>query len=179
MSYLSELLHDPLVASVAPSSRYLARRVVAAADPEAARLVVELGPAEGVITRHLLRSMPERSRLLAVELHPSFMRGLRDIHDLRLAAVEGDARDLAAHMRRLRLGRADAVVSGVPLSLLDEDGRRRLLSAVRGALKPGGRFVAYQLTPQLTPLLKEGFRDLEVGFELRNLPPLFVLSCRK
>lgn len=179
MSYLSELLHDPLVASVAPSSRFLARRVVDAACLGTAELVVELGPAEGVITRRLLRAMPAAGRLVAVELHPAFVRALSRIRDPRLSAVEGDARDLASHMRRLGLGRADAVVSGVPLSLFDEAGRRRFLTAVCGALKPGGRFVAYQLTPQLAPLLMEGFRGLDVSFELRNLPPLFVLSCRK
>lgn len=179
MSYLTELLHDPLVASLAPSSRYLARRVVAAARVREAGLVVELGPAEGVITRRLLRAMPAGSRLLAVELHPGFMRALRRIRDPRLSAVEGDARDLAGHMGRLGLPRADAVVSGVPLSLLDEEGRRRFLTGVREALVPGGRFVAYQLTPQLAPLLKEGFRGLEISFELRNFPPLFVLSGRR
>lgn len=179
MSYLAELLHDPLVASLAPSSSYLARRVVAAARVRTAGLVVELGPGEGVITRRLLRAMPARGRLLAVELHPAFMRALRSIPDPRLRAVEGDALDLAAHMRRLGLSRADAVVSGVPLSLLDEKGRRRFLGGVREALGPGGRFVAYQLTPQLAPLIKEGFRGLEIAYELRNLPPLFVLSGRR
>jgi phospholipid N-methyltransferase len=123
--------------------------------------------------------MPAQSRLLAVELNPCFVRTLRRIRDARLSAVEGDALGLARHMSRRGLGRADAVVSGVPLSLLGERTRRKLLTAVRGALKPGGRFVVYQLTPQLAPLLKEGFQDVEVSFELRNLPPLFVLSCRR
>ncbi|TBR20322.1 methyltransferase domain-containing protein [bacterium] len=179
MSYLAALLHEPAVASLTPSSRYLAERVVEAAAPRGAGLVVELGPGEGVITRRLLRALPPAGRLLSVELSADFMPALRRIRDPRLNAVHGDALDLLGHMARARLPRADAVVSGIPMSLLTPAGRRRVLGVVRRALKPGGRFVLYQLTPQLIPLLERGFRGVEVRFEWRNLPPLFVLSCRR
>lgn len=179
MTYLSALLQDPSVASVAPSSRYMADKVVEAVSPAKARVVVELGSAEGVITRRLLRALPPDARLLAVELNPAFSRALRRIRDRRLSALQGDARDLAADMSLLGLPRADAVVAGIPFSLLRPAERRRLLDSIWKTLRPGGRFAAYQLTPQLLPLLKERFRDVQVHFELRNLPPLFVLSGRR
>ena len=179
MAYLSPLLHDPSVASLVPSSKYIAERVVEAVSPERAGVVVELGPGEGVITHRLLRALPPSGRLLAVERNRDFMPALRQISDPRLNAVEGDAGALGCHMARAGLLRADAVVSGVPMSLLDLAGRRRILEAVRNALKADGRFVAYQVTPKLIPLLKERFRRVEVRFELRNFPPLFVFSCRR
>lgn len=179
MSYLSALLHDPSVASVVPSSKFVAEKVVEAVSPQTARLVVELGSAEGVITRRLLRALPPEGRLLAVELNPAFGRALRRIRDPRLVALQGDARDLSRHMALLGLPRADAVVAGIPFSLLPAAQRRRLVNAIWNALRPGGRFAAYQLTPQLLPLLKDRFGPVEVRFELRNLPPLFLLSCRR
>lgn len=179
MSYLSALLHDPSVASVAPSSRHVAEKVVEAVSPGTARLVVELGSGEGVITRGLLRALPAEGRLMAVELNPAFSRALRRIRDPRLVALQGDARDLSRHMALLGLPRADAVVAGIPFSLLPAAQRRRLVDSIWNALRPDGRFAAYQLTPQLLPLLRERFGPVEVRFELRNLPPLFVLSCRR
>lgn len=179
MSYLTELLHDPSVASLAPSSRYLAQRVVEAVGPANAGLVVELGPGDGVITRRLLRSLPPDGRLLAVERSAGFLPDLRRLRDPRLIAVQGDARDLARHLAEFGLPRADAVVSGIPMSLLEPAERRRMLDIVRDVLRAGGRFVAYQVTPQLFRLLQERFRRVEVRFELRNFPPLFVLSCRR
>lgn len=173
MSYLSALLHDPSVASLAPSSRYVAERVVEAVRPARVGLAVELGPGDGVITRRLLRALPLDARLVAVELSADFIPALRGIRDARLSVRQGDARDLAG----LGLPPADAVVSGVPMSLLEPSELRRMVEDVRGALRPGGRFVAYQVTPRLSGLLEKRFRRVEVRFELRNLPPLFVLSC--
>lgn len=179
MSYLSALLHDPSVASVVPSSRYLAQRVVEAVGLANAGLVVELGPGDGVITRRLLRSMPSDGRLLAVERCSGFLPALRRLRDPRLIPVQGDALDLPRHLADFGLHRADAVVSGIPMSLLDPEERRRMVDIVRKVLRAGGRFVAYQVTPHLFELLRERFRRVEVRFELRNFPPLFVLSCRR
>lgn len=178
ISHLAALLRDPAVASVARSSRYLARRV-ARSLPRGASRVVELGAGDGAVTRLLLGRMPRGGRLVAVELNAELFDGLRRIADPRLRSVRGDARRLPLHMARARMRRADAVVSGLPMSLFGRVERLRLLLAVRDALRPGGRFVAYQTTPMLAPLLEASFRRVDVGFELRNLPPLFVLTAVK
>lgn len=177
-SLLAALLRDPGVASVARSSRFLAERV-ARCLPPGARRVIELGAGDGAVTRRLLGRMPPRGRLLAVEANRELWEGLRRVPDRRLKAVRGDARQLGRLASRARLGPADAVVSGVPMSLFGRTERLRLLHAVRLTLRPGGRFVAYQTTPMLAPLLEASFKSVRVRFELRNLPPLFILSAVK
>lgn len=178
ISLLAALLRDPGVASVARSSRFLTRRV-ARSLPRGASRVVELGAGDGAVTRGLLARMPSGGRLVAIELNAGLFDGLRRIPDRRLTAVRGDARRLPLHLARARLRRADAVVSGLPMSLLGRVERLRLLLAARDALRPGGRLVLYQTTPMLAPLLEASFRRVDVGFELRNLPPLFVLTAVK
>src|SRR5262245_9504087 len=84
--FLGFLRRPKVVASVVPSSRFLARRV---ADPQSlarARSVVELGPGTGVITRTILDALPRESRLLAIEISEDFISLLKCEEDPRLIA---------------------------------------------------------------------------------------------
>ena len=66
------LRHPAEVGSVIPSSRWLEQRLVRAARPGQARVVVELGPGTGGTTRALLRALAPGARLLAIELSADF-----------------------------------------------------------------------------------------------------------
>ena len=46
-------------------------------------------------------------------------------------------------------------------------------------LNPGGRFVAYQVTTHLIPMLKDYFSNVDIQFEVRNMPPHFVFTALK
>src|SRR4051812_11390935 len=52
--YIEILLKDRFVATVSPSSKFVIRRVLKALDLKHARVVVEYGPADGVITQPIL-----------------------------------------------------------------------------------------------------------------------------
>ena len=61
--FIQEFLKHPLqIGSIIPSSRFLERRIVAAAGIASANVVVELGSGTGGITRALLRAMPQHPR---------------------------------------------------------------------------------------------------------------------
>ncbi|MBI5597847.1 MAG: methyltransferase domain-containing protein [Elusimicrobia bacterium] len=178
-SYLSAFLLDKGVAAIHPSSKFLVARVLKAMDLDEASTVVEFGPAEGVMTRRILHSMPEDGTLLSIELNPHFVKAVRRIRDPRLRVVQGDVQEVEKHMAKLGIGKADVVVSGIPFSFFDLEGRHRLLDKIHSALKPNGRFVAYQVTTHLIPILKEHFKNVSHRLELRNLPPHFVFIAKK
>lgn len=178
-SYLSAFLLDKGVAAIHPSSKFLVDRVLKAMDLGEAGTVVEFGPAEGVMTRRILHSMPEDGTLLSIELNANFVKAVRRIRDPRLRVVQGDVQDVEKHMEKLSIGKADVVVSGIPFSFFDLEGRHRLLDKIHSVLKPDGRFVAYQVTTHLIPILKEHFKHVSSHLELRNLPPHFVFIAKK
>ena len=80
--FLQAFLKSPrVIASVFPSSSFLERRVVRAADVGSARAVVELGAGTGGITRTLLEAMGQDGRLIAIERTAAFVDGLGRIGD--------------------------------------------------------------------------------------------------
>ncbi|MBI5622832.1 MAG: methyltransferase type 12 [Elusimicrobia bacterium] len=177
--YLRALLGDLAVASVHPSSKFLIQRVLRAMDLRSARVVVEFGAADGVITRQILPAMHDGARLVAIERNAQLCRRLERLDDRRLVAVHGDVRRLGSILSGLGLSGADVIVSGVPFSLFRPRARHELLCLTSDLLRPGGRFVAYQMTTHLIPLLSDYFSKVETEFEVRNIPPLFVFKAFK
>ncbi|MBI4375011.1 MAG: methyltransferase domain-containing protein [Elusimicrobia bacterium] len=178
-SYFRVFIDDKGVASVTPSSRYLIERVMKAMDVRNAHQVVEYGAAEGVMTRRILDRMPSNGRILAIELNEKLFKSLKCINDPRLIAYRGDARDVGALAKKFGLDKVDVVVSGIPFAFLSRDGRHELLSDTARVLRPGGRFVAYQVTTHLIHPLNEHFSRVKTEFEIRNIPPNFIFTAFK
>lgn len=176
--FLRAFLQRPKqIGSVIPSSRFLVRRLMRAARPEDAKLVVEYGPGTGVVTRELLRRLPSDGRLLAIEINERLAEHLREqVADPRLVVHVGSAADLPAILAARGLGAPDVVVSGIPFSTMDLELGRRILGATHRALAPRGRFVAYQVRDRVESLGRELMGRAETKVELRNLPPMRIYS---
>ena len=178
-SYITAFLRDKSVAAVHPSSKYLVDRVIKAMALDKAKIVVEYGAAEGVMTQRILAKLPPDGVLVAVEYNAHFIQALSKMHDSRLRVVHGDVQEIDAIMRAQGLESADVIVSGIPFSFFDAERRKALVRKTHGRLHPGGRFVAYQFTTHLIPVLKRQFRKLHTELEVRNLPPHFVFTAHK
>ena len=179
-TFFQAFLKSPrIVASVIPSSSHLERRVVKAAYPATARVVVELGAGTGGITQSLLSAMSPQARLLVIERTADFIDNLQRIDDKRLDVVHGCASSIGAELRRREYPAADAVISGIPFSTLPKLLAAEIITAVHGALGPGGRFVAYQFSDRVVDYAQPVLGTPEVEHELYNLPPLRVFTWRK
>jgi phospholipid N-methyltransferase len=180
MGYVKAFMDDRSIGSVTPSSRFLAERMVKSSALAEAKTVVEYGPADGVITRELLKAMRPDATLFAVEFNERMHASLLEkVKDPRLAAIRGDVR----HVDKLLLDRGvasvDRIVSCIPFALFTGRERHEILTKTTNLLAPGGRFVAFGYTTHLIPMLGDYFRDVDIQFEVRNIPPSFVFTALK
>jgi phosphatidylethanolamine/phosphatidyl-N-methylethanolamine N-methyltransferase len=173
--------------AVAPSSPWLARRLVDEMGLEDALTVVELGPGTGPFTRVISERAHPEALILALELNPRLAAELARRFD-RVEIVNDSAERLPEHLRSRGRDHADCVLSGLPFAGFSEDLQRRLLDAVVSALGPGGRFAtfAYLHAAWLPPgrrfrrMLESCFHKVErTSTVWRNLPPAFVYRCEK
>ena len=179
-TFFQAFLRSPqVVASVIPSSSFVERRVVRAADPMRAGVVVELGGGTGGITRSLLKATGSHSRLLVIERTAEFIEHLRSIDDSRLDVVHGCASSIGAELQRRGYRSADSVISGIPFSTMPETLGTKIIEAVYDALTPGGRFVAYQFTDRVADYARPLMGEPSVEYELYNVPPLRLFTWRK
>ncbi len=160
------------VGSIIPSSRFLERRIIQQANLSQARVVVELGPGTGGTTRAILDALPDDARLLAIDLDPEFIRILKRIGDPRLTPHEGNALELADLLAQWGLGKADAVISGIPFSTIPHAVGMAIIESIQNNLAPGGRFVAYQFRGHVGRMGRSILGEPEVALEVRNAPPM-------
>ena len=180
MAFLKGFLRRPeLVGSIIPSSRFLERRLIAAALIKQASLVVELGPGTGGTTRAMLEALPPASKLLAIEITPEFIPILESHGDSRLIVHAGSAEHIREALAAHSLARPDVVISGIPFSTMPPDLGRRILTAVWSCLPPGGHFIAYQFRDKVALLGRPLLGKPETDFELRNVPPVRIFHWRK
>jgi len=180
MGYMRVFLDDKGVAAVTPSSKYLVERVVRAMDLEHARVIVEYGAAEGVMTRRILAKMRPDARLIAIEFNKKLYDELvASVKDPRMVTVHGDVREIDTILAAHGVTQADVIISGVPFAFFTGRGRHQLLTKTSDLLRPGGRFVPYQVTTHLITLLKDYFSDVDTQFEVLNIPPHFVFTAIK
>ena len=179
--FLRGFVRNPAqVGSVVPSSHRLEQRLVRNAAIAQARTVVELGPGTGGTTAALLAAMQPSARLLAIELDRTFHRHLSiRLHDARLSVELGSAEHLAEFLEARRLPAPDAIVSGIPFSTMPPDVSGRVAAAIADTLRPGGRFVAYQVRAHVADFTTPYLGAPSKEWEWVNIPPVRVFTWVK
>jgi len=188
LRFLSAFLRSPLsIGAIAPSSRWLAARMVEGMDLETAETVVELGPGTGAFTGAILEHLGPESRYMAVELNEEFARRLRaarpDLH-----VVHDSAERLAEHLAAAGRAHADSIICGLPWASFPKQLQERIMSSTMQSLRSGGRFATFAYVHAAwLPTARRFRRFLEAHFTevrttpvvWRNLPPAFVYRCTK
>ena len=179
-TFFRQWLKSPLsIAAISPSSRHLARQMLAEL-PASTRKVVELGGGTGVFTSALLEHGIPPQQLLVLELNEELHQHLRQ--RFPDAQVEcGDARDLPRIARRngfLDSGPRDAVLSGLGLLSMGRDTQFAIMQAAFEVLGEDGRFIQFTYGPSC-PVKSEVLGDLGLssrrgGLTWWNMPPATV-----
>ena len=178
--FLRRWLNNPMrVGAIAPSSRRLADEMAKLVPTGGHGWVIELGGGTGVVTAALLRAGIAPGRLAVIERDPLLHRFLRERYPA-LHVIQGDAARLADAVRPLRIHRAAAVVSGLPLLSMPRPVQDEIVRSAFGLLAPGAPFIQYTYGP-LSPVGRERLQ-LE-GFLARrvvgNLPPASIWVYRR
>lgn len=178
--FFRQWVRAPLsTASVVPSSRFLAEKMVAEV-PTAARQVIELGAGTGVFTKLLVARGAPLNQIMVVELNLVMAEKLKaDFVDVHV--INGDATNLRAIVEQtpnFTPGMVDAVVSGLGFLNMPNAIVQSIVAAAFEVLGPGAPFVQFTYGPK-SPIAAPIVRALQLkvrraSFTFRNFPPASV-----
>ncbi len=175
------LKHGLHIASLFPSSSYLAKTTIRGIDWSNARIVLELGAGTGAVTEAILARINPQCRFIAIERDSDFVRVLkRRFADCNIEIVEADACEFSKILEERKINSIDAIVSGLPVSSFSRDLQGKFFNQIARALVPQGSYNQITIMPFLFQFLyKKYFEEVKFLFEPRNLPPGGVYVCRQ
>ena len=180
INFLGEFLKkENKVGSVAPSSKFLVKKMIAPIDFRKAKVIVEFGPGTGVITDEILKKMSADCKLYAFEINKEFVGKLSSIKDNRFKLIEDSAEKIEEYLLKDGIANADYVVSSLPLAIIPREIEYNILNAASRSLKTGGSFIQFQYSLSSRKKLKEIFHSIKTNFTPINIPPAFVFTCIK
>ncbi len=186
--FFAKFLANPrLVGAIAPSSRFLARKMLEGLDLNSGVRIVELGPGSGSFTNEIFHALPDDGQFLGIERERAFVEILRE------RFTRGDfVLDSAARIREIADKRGllpvDHIISGLPFASLPPRLTLEVLDGSGDGLRPGGTFStvqylhAYHFASARTFRIRmaERFGPIRrLCLEWRNLPPAYVFTWQK
>jgi phospholipid N-methyltransferase len=191
-TFVEEAINDfATVASVSPSSKFLAEAMSEPLPLRQARVAVEFGAGTGVITVAMLERLPLDAKLFVFEINKRFLECLRsNITDPRMVLIDSSVENLDTELHKYGIQQVDAVASSLGLAFLGDVHRQELFQRLAPFLHRGSVLTQYQYVHglqfdgtrlsrlDLMPLFRQYFSSVECKIEWRNLPPAFVFTCR-
>jgi len=166
------------VGAISPSSRFLTRKMMAPIDFDKADVIVELGPGNGVFTKELLQKMNPKAKLLSFELSNNFYEHINaNIKDDRLVLINDSADKLEHYLAIEGIHKIDYVVSSLPLAVIPEEVKEKVLNSCVKLLGEEGKYIQFQYSLNAKKLLQSKFKNVKYKFTAVNIPPAFVYSC--
>lgn len=166
------------VGAISPSSKFLMRKMIKPIDFDRAKVIVELGPGNGVFTKGLLNKMSSDCRLFSFELNETFYSHIKsDINDHRLTLLNESAEKIKDVLKENGIEKADYIVSSLPLAVIPSSIKNQILDNAKDSLSENGKYIQFQYTLNAKKLLEERFENVKIEFTAANIPPAFVYQC--
>lgn len=154
------------------------KKMVKPIDFSRAKVIVELGPGNGIFTKGLLERMTSDAHLFSFELNESFYKIIQaEINDHRLTLLNETAENIGEVLKANNIEKADYIVSSLPLTVIPKPIKTKILDNAKAHLAEGGAFIQFQYTLNAKKLLEERFNDVKIDFTAVNIPPAFVYRC--
>ena len=166
--------------TIAPSSRFLANKMLKEIDFSSTEVLVELGPGNGAITNKILKKLAPNAHLICFEVNDDFYNELKKIEHPQLTVLKTSAENIQTELKKLGFNKACHIVSSLPLTIIPAEISDTILQNSLNSLESNGTFIQYQYSLTYYKRLKTVFKDaISLDFELLNLPPAFVYRCKK
>lgn len=180
IAFLKESLKNiKTVGTFTRSSKFACKAMIKPVDFSKAKVIVELGAGDGVITKHILSKMRPDAKLLTFEVNKAFCDQIRTIGDPRLHVVEDTAEKLGEYLQKYQLGQADYIISAIPFVSLPDDLAYRIVRECHKYMKPNSRYIQIHYSLLMKKMYQKVFGNVNINWEPLNLPPAFILVSEK
>lgn len=179
--FILEYIKNPKkVGAIAPSSEYLAYKMIKSINFSKAKSIIEYGPGEGAFTEKLLARAKEDTKIILVEINNEFYKRLQEQygHKKNVIILNESAENINEILKENNIEKVDYIISGLPFTSLPKEISGKILSSTAKALNKDGEFITFQYSLFKKNLFKKFFCKIDIDKTLRNIPPAYILKCK-
>ena len=165
--------------TVAPSSKYLIQKMLKQVDFTKNNIIIEYGSGNGNFTQELLKKLNKNSQLICFEINEKFYNHLLTFKDKRLTVLNESCENIKAVCEKLKITKIDYFVSSLPLTNIPDSVAKKILTESYTQLHKDGCFLQYQYSLTYFKKFKKIYPNVDLDFEIRNIPPAFIYKCKK
>jgi phosphatidylethanolamine/phosphatidyl-N-methylethanolamine N-methyltransferase len=179
MIFLKQLIKSAKhTGAIAPSSYFLAKKMVSRSRIKNARTIIELGPGTGAITKEIIKKMPKGCNLWTFEINLEFVRHLKKKYP-KANHVYANISSLEKLIEKNNIGKIDSIISGIPFVSLDRKDCEKIFSEISNVMDETTRLVLFTYSTAKFKSFFSWFEKVDVSYVPINLPLAYVLTLKK
>jgi phosphatidylethanolamine/phosphatidyl-N-methylethanolamine N-methyltransferase len=179
--FIKEFIKNPkFIGAVAPSSKYLAKKMIEDINFKECNCIIEYGPGTGVFTEKLIARKKETTLLLVIENNKEFCEDLFSMYGYKknVKIINDGAENIKKYLKEYNIKQVEYVVSGLPFTVLPVSITNAILKITKEILSNEGEFITFQYSLLRKNFFERYFDNVEVKKAMINVPPAYVLKCR-
>ncbi|OIK09959.1 SAM-dependent methyltransferase [Bacillus sp. MUM 116] len=181
MAFIKQFIKHPrTVGAVLPSSKQLAKQMIAPIQFAHAKSIVEYGPGTGIFTEQLIDNKEDDTVLLVIESNAEFYEPLMEkyggIPNVHL--IHGSAENIDRYIQEYKVPNVNYFVSGLPFTSLPISVSKNILRKTKAILGNNGEFITFQYSQLKKEFFESYFSHIEVIKVHWNIPPAYVFICK-
>lgn len=178
LSFLKEGLKNlRTTGTITRSGSALCEAVIEKIDFKTARVIVEFGAGDGVVTKHILNRLHPDGIVFAFEVFEELCAEIEAIGDPRLVVINDSAEKIGEYLKKAGHSETDYIVSALPFANIPPAVGKRIVASSKAHLKQGGVFSQIHYSLKTKAYYQQAFGKVEVKRIWQNLPPAWVLHC--
>ena len=176
------------VGALTPSSRSLAKQMVAPVNFNKIDTIVEYGAGTGVFTKYIYENLnKERTLFFSFEIDDNLYEISKELLP-NVEIIKASASTINDQLKQHGKTHADAIISSLPWSVFSDELQDEILDATINALSEDGYFTtftyiqAYYLPAacKIRKKFKARFSEVKLSKVVwKNFPPALVYWCKK
>jgi len=179
-TFFQQFLSDRQVGSVMPSSKRLAMKMIRGVNFNDAKVIVELGPGTGAITKYLVNELQSHTKLISIEINETFIEQLnQDYPQENVEFVCDSVENIPQILADRGIEKVDAYVSSLPISLFPKEMISKLTQDMKDSLTDEGVYVQYQYSLHKKKWIESNWSVKNKAITVFNVPPSIVYTCNK
>ncbi|MGL5576647.1 MAG: class I SAM-dependent methyltransferase [Sarcina sp.] len=180
MFFLEYIKNPRKVGAVAPSSKFLASKMIGEINFEQAKCIIEYGPGTGIFTKKLVDNTKDNTKIILIEINKEFYHKLNKLygHKENVLILNESAENIDEILKKHNIKKVDYIVSGLPFASLPKEVSDKILTKTANIIEDDGEFITFQYSLVKKKLFDRFFDQIATDKTYRNIPPAYVLRCR-